>query len=64
MRLAWEDYHNDRHKSRLLRGLIGRLVVPQNCAFKKAQHSWQPPINGDMAELKKIYAYAEEDTHA
>ena len=41
-----------------------RLVVPQNCAFKKAQHSWQPPINGDMAELKKIYAYAEEDTHA
>ena len=64
VRLAWEDYHNDRHKSRLVRGLIGRLVVPQNCAFKKAQHSWQPPINGDMAELKKIYAYAEEDTHA
>ena len=24
-------------------GLIGRLVVPQNCAFKKAQRSWQPP---------------------
>ena len=64
VRLAWEYYHNDRHKSRLVRGLIGRLVVPQNCAFKKAQHSWQPPINGDMAELKKIYAYAEEDTHA
>ena len=64
VRLAWEYYHNDRHKSRLVRGLIGRLVVPQNCAFKKAQRSWQPPVNGDLAELKKIYAYAEEDTHA
>lgn len=64
VRLAWEYYHNDRHKSRLVRGLIGRLVVPQNCAFKKAQRSWQPPVNGDIAELKKIYAYAEEDTHA
>ena len=64
VRLAWEYYHNDRRKSRLVRGLIGRLVVPQNCAFKKAQRSWQPPVNGDLAELKKIYAYAEEETHA
>lgn len=64
VRLAWEYYHNDRHKSRLVRGLIGRLVVPQNCTFKKAQRAWQPPVNGDLAELKKIYAYAEEETHA
>ncbi len=64
VRLAWEYYHNDRRKSRLVRGLVGRLVVPQNCAFKKAQRSWQPPVNGDLAELKKIYAYAEEETHA
>lgn len=64
VRFAWEYYHNDRRKSRLVRGLVGRLVVPQNCAFKKAQRSWQPPVNGDLAELKKIYAYAEEETHA
>lgn len=64
VRLAWEYYHNDRHKSRLVRGLMGRLIVPQNCAFKKAQKAWQPPVNGDLAELKKIYAYSEEDAHA
>ena len=64
VRLAWEYYHNDRHKSRLVRGLIGRLIVPQNCAFKKAQKAWQPPVNGDLAELEKIYAYSKEDAHA
>ncbi len=47
-----------------MRGLIGRLVVPQNCAFKKHSAAGSPPINSDIAELKKIYAYAEEDTHA
>lgn len=64
VRLAWEYYHNDRHKSRLLRGIIGRTIVPQNVPFKRAQHAWQPPTNGDLAELKKIYAFAKEETEA
>ena len=59
VRLAYEYYFNDRHKSRLVRGLIGRLIVPQNAPFKKAQHAWQPPVNGDAAELHQIYELAE-----
>ena len=49
---------NDRHKSRLVRGLVGRLIVPQNAPFKKAQHAWVPPVNGDIQELKQIYESA------
>ena len=59
VRLAYEYYFNDRHKSRLVRGLVGRLIVPQNAPFKKAQHAWQPPVNGDTAELHQIYELAE-----
>ena len=58
VRLAYEYYFNDRHKSRLVRGLIGRLIVPQNAPFKKAQHAWVPPVNGDIQELKQIYESA------
>ena len=58
VRLAYEYYFNDRHKSRLVRGLVGRLIVPQNAPFKKAQHAWVPPMNGDIQELKQIYESA------
>ena len=58
VRLAYEYYFNDRHKSRLVRGLVGRLIVPQNAPFKKAQHAWVPPVNGDIQELKQIYESA------
>ncbi len=60
VRLAYEYYFNDRRKSRLVRGLVGRLIVPQNCAFKKAQRAWQPPTNGDKAKLKEIYEFAKQ----
>ena len=60
VRLACAYFFNDRHKSRLVRGLVGRLIVPQNAPFKKAQHSWQPPVNGDAAKLRRIYQAAEE----
>lgn len=59
VRLAYEYYFNDRRKSRLVRGLVGRLIVPQNCPFKKAQRAWQPPTNGDKAKLQAIYEMAE-----
>lgn len=59
VRMAYEYYFNDRHKSRLVRGLVGRLIVPQNAPFKKAQHAWQPPVNGDAGELKEIYNLAD-----
>lgn len=59
VRLAYEYYFNDRRKSRLVRGLVGRLIVPQNCSFKKAQRAWQPPTNGDKAKLQAIYEMAE-----
>ena len=58
VRLAYEYYFNDRHKSRLVRGRVGRLIVPQNAPFKKAQHAWVPPVNGDIQELKQIYESA------
>ena len=58
VRLAYAYFFNDRHKSRLVRGLVGRLIVPQNHPFKKAQHAWQPPVNGDAAKLRAIYAAA------
>lgn len=61
VRLAWEYYHNDRHRSRLVRGVIGRLIVPQNAPFKKAQRAWQPPVNGELSKLQAIYAYAEKE---
>ena len=38
--------------------LVGRLIVPQNAPFKKAQHAWVPPVNGDIQELKQIYESA------
>lgn len=62
VRMAYEYYFNDRHKSRLVRGLVGRLIVPQNAPFKKAQHAWIPPVNGDAAELNEIYKLAERQT--
>ncbi|WP_300281277.1 glycosyltransferase [uncultured Subdoligranulum sp.] len=55
VRLAYAYFFNDRHKSRLVRGLVGRLIVPQNAPFKKAQRAWQPPNNGDAALLRRIY---------
>lgn len=60
VRLAYEYYFNDRRKSRLVRGLVGRLIVPQNAPFKKAQRAWQPPTNGDAAVLRAVCAYAEK----
>lgn len=60
VRLAHAYFFNDRHKSRLVRGLVGRLIVPQNAPFKKAQRSWQPPVNGDEATLRAIYAAASQ----
>ena len=60
VRLAHAYFFNDRHKSRLVRGLIGRLIVPQNAPFKKAQHAWQPPTNGDAALLRRIYDTAAQ----
>ena len=60
VRMAYEYYFNDRRKSRLIRGLVGRLIVPQNAPFKKAQREWKPPVNGDATELKAIYKLAED----
>lgn len=60
VRLAYAYFFNDRHKSRLVRGVIGRLVVPQNAPFKKAQRAWQPPTNGEAAQLQQIYATAAQ----
>ncbi len=51
VRLAYEYYFNDRHKSRLVRGLVRRLIVPQN-APSKAQHAWVPPVNGEYSGIK------------
>lgn len=64
VRLAYEYYFNDRRKSRLVRGLVGRLIVPQNCPFKKAQRAWQPPTNGDKAKLRTVYEFAEKENAA
>ena len=64
VRLAYEYYFNDRRKSRLVRGLVGRLIVPQNAPFKKAQRAWQPPINGDAAKLRTVYEFAEKENAA
>lgn len=58
VRLAYAYFFNDRRKSRLVRGLVGRLIVPQNAPFKKAQRTWQPPVNGDAGKLQAIYAAA------
>ena len=55
--LAWQYFFNDRHSSRLLRGLIGRAIVPQWLPFKRAQRSWQPPVNGDVQKLLELYQY-------
>lgn len=60
VRLAYAYFFNDRHKSRLVRGLVGRLIVPQNAPFKKAQRAWQPPQNGEIAPLRKIYDTAAQ----
>ena len=60
VRLAYEYYFNDRHKSRLVRGLVGRLIVPQSAPFKKAQRAWTPPTNGDITILRAICAFAEK----
>lgn len=57
--LAYAYFFNDRHKSRLVRGLVGRLIVPQNAPFKRAQHAWQPPVNGEAARLQAVYDAAE-----
>lgn len=62
VRLAYEYYFNDRHKSRLVRGLVGRLIVPQSAPFKKAQRAWTPPTNGDITILRAICAFAEKET--
>lgn len=64
VRLAYEYYFNDRRKSRLVRGLVGRLIVPQNAPFKKAQRAWQPPTNGDKAKLRTVYEFAEKENAA
>lgn len=61
VRAAHLYYHNDERRSRLVRGLIGRLIVPQNQPFKKAQRAWQPPTNGDKNELTAIYAAARQE---
>lgn len=60
VRLAHAYFFNDRHKSRLVRGLVGRLIVPQNAPFKKAQRAWQPPVNGEDARLQEIYRAAAQ----
>ena len=60
VRLAYEYYFNDRRKSRLVRGLVGRLIVPQSAPFKKAQRAWTPPTNGDITILRAICAFAEK----
>lgn len=58
VRLAYAYFFNDRHKSRLVRGLVGRLIVPQNAPFKKAQRDWQPPTSGKPDALQAVYDFA------
>lgn len=55
--LAYQYFFNDRHASRLVRGLIGRAIVPQWLPFKRAQRSWRPPTNGDGQKLQELYHY-------
>lgn len=64
VRKAYAYFFNDRHKSRLVRGLVGRCIVPQNHPFKKAQRAWQPPVNGDAAALRAIYEAAGDPLQA
>lgn len=62
VKLAHAYFFNDQHRSRLVRGLVGRLIVPQNCAFKKAQKAWQPPVTGDLSALQAIFDFAAADS--
>ena len=43
---------------------VGRLIVPQNAPFKKAQRAWQPPTNGDAAKPRTVYEFAEKENAA
>ena len=53
-------FFNDERKSRILRGLIGRTIVPQWLPFKRMQKNYHPPVNGRMEELMRIYHLQEE----
>lgn len=60
VRAAHAYYFNDENPSRLVRGLVGRLIVPQWLPFKRAQKAWQPPAHGDLPTLRALCRQAEE----
>lgn len=55
IQLATLYFFNEYRKSRVLRGLIGRLIVPQWLPIKRRQRNHNAPIIGDFSKLKKLY---------
>lgn len=53
--LANAYFFNEKRKSRLLRGIVGHLIVPQWLPFKRKQKDREIPIRGHLTELKKLY---------
>lgn len=54
-------FFNDERRSKILRGLIGHTIVPQWLPFKRKQKAYQPPVNGRIEELERIYHLQEEE---
>lgn len=61
IKLAILYFFNEKRKSRVLRGLIGHLIVPQWIPFKQKQRKYSAPINGDISRLEQLYALHEEE---
>lgn len=59
--LAYLYFFNESRKSRLLRGLVGRLIVPQWLPFKRRQNNFKAPINGKLQELSRLYQMHQEE---
>lgn len=60
VRKAYCYYFNDERTSRLVRGIVGRCLVPQWLPFKRAQKAWQPPVIGEAAVLQQLYREAQD----
>lgn len=55
VRLAALYYFNEEQRSRILRGIVGRLIVPQWIPLKQKQKHFQPPVNGKLEILQDLY---------
>ena len=59
--LASLYFFNGTRKSRILRGMVGRLIVPQWLPFKRGQNNFKAPINGKLQELSRLYQMHQEE---